>query len=467
MRAVVILDGRAPHAVLLELFTAHGAGTLIRAPTRGPERRWRSRRGRGGGGGAQGLAVLGGVASRTRATARRRRRRRWCCSGRTARASGPRFQASRGVRRRRGRPARPLVAAGDRRAGAARSAATALFPFGGPPWLPFPAWARRTGRAWDSPVGLLVQRRPGLFVSYRGALALPRAAGAAAGGGAALRRLRAALPRRLPGGRARRGRLRRAGLPRLSRHRGRAATASRGAARSGAPARSGRGCGRGAVGLPHGGVSCQSEAHDAADPDPPRQVELGRGRPARPRPPAERGAGGGDAAAMGAWLAAQRLCPGGGAGARRRGGRRRPGRCSAAEFAAAEMTPRPELYHARPGRDAGGAPAGAGRRRRVLLLGHQPGIGAAARLLLAAAPADPEFAQVSDGGDRGDRVRGRRLGRRRPGAQAGSTRSRRPRRCAERGPRRWPSRRPDPQSRGISARGSGSGTAWSARTAGC
>ena len=28
--AAVILDGRAPHAVLLELFTAHGAGTLIR-----------------------------------------------------------------------------------------------------------------------------------------------------------------------------------------------------------------------------------------------------------------------------------------------------------------------------------------------------------------------------------------------------------------------------------------------------
>ncbi len=30
VRAVVILDGRAPHACLLELFTAHGAGTLIR-----------------------------------------------------------------------------------------------------------------------------------------------------------------------------------------------------------------------------------------------------------------------------------------------------------------------------------------------------------------------------------------------------------------------------------------------------
>ncbi|MBK0398149.1 acetylglutamate kinase [Limibaculum sp. M0105] len=31
VEAAVILDGRAPHAVLLELFTAHGAGTLIHA----------------------------------------------------------------------------------------------------------------------------------------------------------------------------------------------------------------------------------------------------------------------------------------------------------------------------------------------------------------------------------------------------------------------------------------------------
>ncbi|MEM9737074.1 MAG: acetylglutamate kinase, partial [Pseudomonadota bacterium] len=30
VEAAVILDGRAPHAVLLELFTEHGAGTLIR-----------------------------------------------------------------------------------------------------------------------------------------------------------------------------------------------------------------------------------------------------------------------------------------------------------------------------------------------------------------------------------------------------------------------------------------------------
>jgi len=31
VRAVVILDGRAPNACLLELFTEHGAGSIIRA----------------------------------------------------------------------------------------------------------------------------------------------------------------------------------------------------------------------------------------------------------------------------------------------------------------------------------------------------------------------------------------------------------------------------------------------------
>jgi acetylglutamate kinase len=30
VRAVVILDGRAPNACLLELFTDHGAGSIIR-----------------------------------------------------------------------------------------------------------------------------------------------------------------------------------------------------------------------------------------------------------------------------------------------------------------------------------------------------------------------------------------------------------------------------------------------------
>jgi epoxyqueuosine reductase len=49
----------------------------------------------------------------------------------------------------------------------------ALFPFGGPPFLPFYSWALRTGRVWESPVKLLVHRDQGLMVSFRGALALP------------------------------------------------------------------------------------------------------------------------------------------------------------------------------------------------------------------------------------------------------------------------------------------------------
>jgi epoxyqueuosine reductase len=50
--------------------------------------------------------------------------------------------------------------------------ATALFPFGGPPWHPFQSWAVRTGRCWESPVRLLVHDRQGLMVSFRGALAM-------------------------------------------------------------------------------------------------------------------------------------------------------------------------------------------------------------------------------------------------------------------------------------------------------
>ncbi len=55
---------------------------------------------------------------------------------------------------------------------AAEVSAEPLFPFGGPPWRPFLAWAERSGQAWPSPVGLLVHGRAGLLVSYRGALAL-------------------------------------------------------------------------------------------------------------------------------------------------------------------------------------------------------------------------------------------------------------------------------------------------------
>ena len=50
---------------------------------------------------------------------------------------------------------------------------SARFPFGGPPWHPFYRWALRTGRAWASPVTLLVHDRAGLFASYRGAILLP------------------------------------------------------------------------------------------------------------------------------------------------------------------------------------------------------------------------------------------------------------------------------------------------------
>lgn len=50
--------------------------------------------------------------------------------------------------------------------------ANAYFPFGGPPHHPFYQWALRTGRAFTSPVTLLVHDQAGLMVSYRGAIAL-------------------------------------------------------------------------------------------------------------------------------------------------------------------------------------------------------------------------------------------------------------------------------------------------------
>lgn len=53
-----------------------------------------------------------------------------------------------------------------------RFGAAALHPFGEPAPLPFIAWALRTRQAWTSPVGLLVHATAGLWVSYRGALAL-------------------------------------------------------------------------------------------------------------------------------------------------------------------------------------------------------------------------------------------------------------------------------------------------------
>ena len=52
--------------------------------------------------------------------------------------------------------------------------ATPLYPFGGPPYQPFYTWALKTGRIHVSPVQFLVHDQAGLFVSFRGALALPQ-----------------------------------------------------------------------------------------------------------------------------------------------------------------------------------------------------------------------------------------------------------------------------------------------------
>lgn len=51
----------------------------------------------------------------------------------------------------------------------------AFFPFGGPPYMPFLSWAMASGRAWQSPVGMLVHDTHGLMVSYRGAIGFDHA----------------------------------------------------------------------------------------------------------------------------------------------------------------------------------------------------------------------------------------------------------------------------------------------------
>lgn len=50
--------------------------------------------------------------------------------------------------------------------------AQSLFPFGGPPYLPFISWAKKSGSIHASPVSLLVHNDQGLMISFRGALAL-------------------------------------------------------------------------------------------------------------------------------------------------------------------------------------------------------------------------------------------------------------------------------------------------------
>ncbi|AUH66024.1 ferredoxin [Paracoccus zhejiangensis] len=52
--------------------------------------------------------------------------------------------------------------------------ARAAFPSDGPPYPPIFRWALASGSFWQSPVGMLVHGRMGLFTSFRGAVILPR-----------------------------------------------------------------------------------------------------------------------------------------------------------------------------------------------------------------------------------------------------------------------------------------------------
>ena len=49
--------------------------------------------------------------------------------------------------------------------------AAPLFPFGGPPFLPFQRWAQRAEPVHPSPLGILIHPEWGLWHAYRGALA--------------------------------------------------------------------------------------------------------------------------------------------------------------------------------------------------------------------------------------------------------------------------------------------------------
>ncbi len=54
---------------------------------------------------------------------------------------------------------------------AAEVGASALFPFGGPPYLPFQRWAMRAEPVAASPLGIHIHPDDGLWHAYRGALA--------------------------------------------------------------------------------------------------------------------------------------------------------------------------------------------------------------------------------------------------------------------------------------------------------
>jgi len=52
--------------------------------------------------------------------------------------------------------------------------AAALFPFGGPPYLPFQAWGKKAEGLSNSPLGILIHPEYGLWHAYRAALTFER-----------------------------------------------------------------------------------------------------------------------------------------------------------------------------------------------------------------------------------------------------------------------------------------------------
>ena len=54
---------------------------------------------------------------------------------------------------------------------AADVAASAHYPFDGPPWLPFQRWAARAEAVFPSPIGMSIHQRHGLWHAWRGVLA--------------------------------------------------------------------------------------------------------------------------------------------------------------------------------------------------------------------------------------------------------------------------------------------------------
>jgi len=57
---------------------------------------------------------------------------------------------------------------------AERMEATPLFPFEGPPYYPFVAWAKRADAVFSSPIGMLIHPDYGLWHAYRAALVFER-----------------------------------------------------------------------------------------------------------------------------------------------------------------------------------------------------------------------------------------------------------------------------------------------------